>query len=49
MVKSNLLDYSMQIAMLKQLKKQKLISDSEYQLIINQLRKKYGVVSDVTV
>lgn len=44
-----LLDYSIQIAMLKQLKKKKLITESEYRLIFNQLRKKYGVVSDMTV
>lgn len=43
-----LLKYSMQLAMLKQLRELKLINDVEYRLIENRLKKDYGVVSNIT-
>ncbi len=43
-----LLKYSMQLAMLKQLLELKLINDMEYRLIEKQLKKDYGVVSNIT-
>ena len=43
-----LLRYSMQLAMLKQLRELKLINDVEYQLIEKRLKKDYGVVSNIT-
>lgn len=43
-----LLRYSMQLAMLKQLRELKLIDDVEYQLIEKRLKKDYGVVSNIT-
>ncbi len=43
-----LLRYSMQLAMLKQLLELKLINDLEYRLIEKQLKKDYGVVSNIT-
>ena len=47
MEKKDVLKYSAQIAMLKQLQKKKLISDEEYAQILLKIRKDYGVVSDV--
>ncbi len=43
-----LLRYSMQLAMLKQLRELKLINDVEYRLIEKRLKKDYGVVSNIT-
>lgn len=43
-----LLRYSMQLAMLKQLRELKLINNVEYRLIENRLKKDYGVVSNIT-
>ena len=43
-----LLKYSMQLAMLKQLRELKLINNVEYRLIENRLKKDYGVVSNIT-
>lgn len=43
-----LLKYSMQLAMLKQLRELKLINDVEYRLIEKRLKKDYGVVSNIT-
>ncbi|MDQ0273741.1 conjugal transfer protein [Cytobacillus purgationiresistens] len=47
-MKKNLILYSMQIAMLKQLLTRKLISDKEYYMVKNKLMKEYGIVSDIT-
>lgn len=47
-VKQNLILYSMQIAMLKQLLTRKLISEKEYRTAKNKLMKDYGVISDIT-
>ena len=44
-----LLKYSMQLAMLKQLRELKLINDVEYRLIEKRLKKDYGVVSNITI
>ena len=43
-----LLKYSMQLAMLKELRELKLINNVEYRLIENRLKKDYGVVSNIT-
>ncbi len=43
-----LLRYSMQLAMLKQLRELKLINNVEYRLIEKRLKKDYGVVSNIT-
>lgn len=45
--KDAIIKYSMQLAMLKQLRSKGLISEREYILILNQLKKDYGVVSDI--
>ncbi len=42
-----LLKYSMQLSMLKQLRKQQLISETEYDVIKKRLMKDYGIVSDL--
>ena len=47
-MKQNLILYSMQIAMLKQLLTRKLISEKEYYLVKNNLMKEYGIISDIT-
>lgn len=44
----DLLRYSIQLAMLKQLFIKKLINEREYLLIEKRLRKDYGVVSNIT-
>jgi ribosomal protein L35 len=45
---NNLIRYSMQIAMLKQLLARKLISEKEYTLVKQKLMKDYKVLSDIT-
>ena len=45
---NNLIRYSMQIAMLKQLFAHKLISEKEYTLVKQRLMKDYKVLSDIT-
>lgn len=42
-----LLRYSMQLAMLKQLKVLNLINETEYQMIEKNLKKDYGVTSNI--
>lgn len=43
-----LIRYSIQLSMLKQLYDKKLITENEYLLLRNKLKKDYNVVSDVT-
>lgn len=43
-----LLRYTMQLAMLKQLRGKHLINESEYLLIQKRLMKDYGIVSNIT-
>jgi len=45
---NNIIRYSMQIAMLKQLLARKLISEREYTLVKQRLMKDYKVLSDIT-
>lgn len=45
---NNLIRYSMQIAMLKQLLARKLISEKEYTLVKQRLMRDYKVLSDIT-
>ncbi|HLR41958.1 MAG TPA: SHOCT domain-containing protein [Pseudogracilibacillus sp.] len=47
-MKENLILYSMQIAMLKQLLTYKLISEEEYKVVKNKLMKDYSIISDIT-
>jgi len=47
-LKQNLILYSMQIAMLKQLLARKLITEKEYYMVKNKLMKEYGIISDIT-
>lgn len=47
-MKNNLLDYSIQLAMLTHLKRKNLINESEFQKIKSELMKDYNVVSDFT-
>lgn len=47
-MENRLLRYSMQLAMLKQLLNAKLISDSEYMLIEQKLKKDYKIISNLT-
>ena len=44
-----ILKYSMQIAMLKQLLNKKLIDEKEYEKIKKELMKEYGVLSDLVI
>ena len=48
MNKNSVIEYSMQLAFLKQLLEKKLITDKEYALIKNRLMKDYKVCSDLT-
>lgn len=48
MEKNELLRYSMQLSMLKQLRKKQLLSEKEYILIEKKLMKDYGIVSNIT-
>lgn len=45
--KKDLLEYSLQIAMLNQLKNKKMINDKEYNMILKRLKSDYGVVSNI--
>ncbi len=45
--KKDLLEYSLQIAMLNQLKNKKMINDKEYDMILKRLKSDYGVVSNI--
>ena len=45
---NKLLRYSMQLAMLKQLFTNKLISEMEYKMIERRLMRDYGIVSNIT-
>ena len=47
-MKQNLISYSMQIAMLKQLLTFKLISEEEYKMVKSKLMKDYSIISDIT-
>lgn len=40
--------YSVQLAMLKQLLKKKLISEEEYKRVLRRLKRDYGIVSNIT-
>lgn len=48
MKKRNLLRYSTQLSMLKQLLLAKKISEKEYQIYLKELMKDYGIVSNIT-
>ncbi|MCT1905252.1 SHOCT domain-containing protein [Oceanobacillus sojae] len=47
-MKKNLILYSMQISMLKQLLTHKLISEEEYKLVKSKLMKEFHIISDIT-
>lgn len=47
-MKNNLLDYSIQLAMLTHLKRKNLISECEFKKIKSDLMKDYNVESDFT-
>lgn len=47
-IEKDLMRYSLQLAMLKQLLDKQLITDKEYTLIKARLMKDYKVVSDIT-
>ncbi|CEI83017.1 hypothetical protein J18TS1_07330 [Oceanobacillus oncorhynchi subsp. incaldanensis] len=47
-MKKNLIKYSMQISMLKQLLTYKLISEEEYKMAKSKLMKDYHIISDIT-
>lgn len=47
-MKVDLLRYSMQLAMLKQLLSKSLLTEKEYNLIKSQLMKDYNISSDIT-
>lgn len=47
-VKKDLIRYSIQIAMLRQLLSRNMISEKEYELIKNKLMKDYEIVSNIT-
>ena len=49
MTDDEILKYSMQIAMLKQLLNKKLIDEKEYEKIKKELMKEYGVLSDLVI
>lgn len=49
MEEDEILKYSMQIAMLKQLLIKKLINEKEYKKIKKELMKEYGVLSDLVI
>jgi len=46
---ANLLSYSMQLAMLKQLLDKKLITEKEYSIVKARLMKDYKIVSNITI
>jgi hypothetical protein len=45
--KEEVIQYSMQIAMLKQLLSRKLITEEEYKAVKSKLMKNYGIFSDI--
>lgn len=47
-INKNLIRYSVQIAMLKQLLAKKLITEKEYNFAKNRLMKDYQIISDIT-
>ncbi|APO43889.1 MULTISPECIES: SHOCT domain-containing protein [Paenibacillus] len=47
-MKHNLIRYSMQIAMLKQLLSISLITEQEFRALKSKIMKDYGVISDLT-
>ncbi|MBP2079665.1 MULTISPECIES: hypothetical protein [Bacillaceae] len=47
-MKQDLILYSIQIAMLKQLLTRNLITKKEYYMVKNKLMKEYGIISDIT-
>lgn len=47
-MRKEIIRYSMQIAMLKQLLSRKLITAEEYQAVKSKLMKDYGIFSDIT-
>lgn len=47
-MKKDLIRYSIQIAMLRQLLNRNMISEKEYELIKNKLMKDYEIVSNIT-
>ena len=49
MEEDEILKYSMQIAMLKQLLRKELINEKEYEKIKKELMKEYGVLSDLVI
>ena len=49
MEEDEILKYSMQIAMLKQLLNKKLINEKEYEQIKKELMNEYGVLSDLVI
>ena len=49
MEEDEILKYSMQIAILKQLLIKKLINEKEYEKIKKELMKEYGVLSDLVI
>lgn len=44
-----IMEYSMKLSMIKNLRKEELISEAEYQEIYKELKKEYGVVSGFTI
>lgn len=47
-MKQNLIRYSMQIAMLKQLLAAALITEQEFNILKSKIMQDYGIVSDLT-
>ena len=47
MMKEDLIRYSMELMMLKQLLKQELISKDEYKRVEKELKKDYGIISNI--
>ena len=46
---NKIIRYSMQLAMLKQLKSKNMITEEEYEKILRTIRKDYQVISDISV
>ncbi len=44
-----IMEYSMKLSMIKNLRKEELISEAEYQEIYKELKKEYGVVSAFSI
>ena len=45
---NKIIRYSMQLAMLKQLKSKNMITEEEYEKILRTIRKDYQVISDIS-